>query len=85
MPNVLSPHPPYGLVPSFSSGRMLTPANELRIAVQAIGDEIQNVFLKSLIHKRPHRVASLEQTCIPISNVLQLRALKDHLSSPKPC
>ena len=55
----------------------LTPTNELRIAVQAIGHEIHDVFLGSLIHKRLHRVASLEQMCIPISNVLQLRALKD--------
>ena len=43
---------------------LLTPANELRITVQAIGDEIQDIFLGSLIHKRPHRVEPLEQTCI---------------------
>ena len=71
----------YGSVPSSSSGRLylLTPTNELRIAVQAVGHEIHDVFLGSLIHKRLHRVASLEQMCIPISNVLQLRALKDQV------
>ena len=57
----------------------LTPTNELRIAVQAIGHEIYDVFLGSLINERLHRVASLEQMCIPISNVLQLRALKDQV------
>ena len=78
MPHVLKPHlwisafllvwPP-----------LLTPTNELRIAVQAIGHETHDIFLGSLIHERLHRVASLEQMCILISNVLQLRALKDQL------
>ena len=58
---------------------LLTPTNELRITVQAIGHEIHDAFLGSLIHKRLHRVASLKQMCIPISNVLQLRALKDQV------
>ena len=78
VPNVLSPHLWIGAF-LLVWPDLLTPANELRIAVQAIGDEIHDVFLGSLIHKRLHRVASLEQTCIPISNVLQLRALKDQV------
>ena len=77
-PDVLSPHLWIGAF-LLVWPDLLTPANELRIAVQAIGDEIHDVFLGSLIHKRLHRVASLEQTCIPISSVLQLRALKDQV------
>ncbi len=53
------------------------PANELRIAVQTIGDEIDDDFLGYLIHKAPHRVIPIEQTCRSISNVLQFRALED--------
>ena len=45
----------------------------------AIGHEIYDVFLGSLIHKRLHRVASLKQMCIFISNVLQRRAFKDQV------
>ncbi len=70
----------------------MVPANELRIAVQAIGDEIYDVFLGCLIHKGPHRVKPIEQTCISIyhisNNVLQFRALASKtkcFSSPKPC
>ena len=59
----------------------LVPANDLRIAVQAIGDEIHDVFLGCLIHKGPHRVKPLEQMCISISNVLQFCALEDVCSA----
>ena len=79
VPNVLRPHLYIGAF-LLAWPPLLTPTNELRIAVQAIGDEIHDVFLGSLIHKRLHSVASLEQTCIPISNVLQLRAPKDQVS-----
>ena len=48
---------------------LLVPANELRIPVQAIGDEIHDVFLRCLIHKGPHRVKPLGQTCISISTL----------------
>ena len=82
----ISPNVPYVLSPHLWISafllvwpRLLTPTNELRIAVQAIGHEIHDVFLGSLIHKRLHRVASLEQMCIFISNVLQRRALKDQV------
>ena len=78
MPNVLSPHLWIGAF-LLVWPHLLTPTNELRIAVQAIGDEIHDVFLGSLIHKRLHSVASLEQTCIPVSNVLQLRTLKNQV------
>ena len=77
VPNVLSPHACKDRFLVWP--HLLTPTNELRIAVQAIGDEIHDVFLGSLIHKRPHRVASRERTCIPISDELQLRALKDQV------
>ena len=77
-PNVLSPHLWIGAF-LLVWPPLLTPTNELRITVQAIGHEIHDVFLGSLIHKRLHRVASLKQMCILISNVLQLRALKDQV------
>ncbi len=34
----------------------MVPANKLRIAVQAIGDEIHDVFLGCLVHKGPCRI-----------------------------
>ena len=84
-PNVLSPHLWIGAF-LLVWPPLLTPTNELRITVQAIGHEIHDVFLGSLIHKRLHRVASLKQMCILISNVLQLRALKDQVPLiPQPC
>ena len=69
MPNVLSPHLWIGAF-LLVWPHLLTTANELRIAVQAIIGKFHDVFLGSLIYKRLHRVAriSLEQTCIPISN-----------------
>ena len=78
MPNVLSPHLWIGAF-LLVCPPLLTPTHELRITVQAIGHEIHDVFLGSFIHKRLHRIASLKQMCIPISNVLQLRALKDQV------
>ena len=49
VPNVRSPHLWIGAF-LLVWPDLLTPANELRIAVQAIGDEIHDVFLGSLIH-----------------------------------
>ena len=86
MPNVLSPHLWIGAF-LLVWPPLLTPTYELRITVQAIGHEIHDVFLGSLIHKRLHRVASLEQMCTYLSLMCCnfVHSKTKCLSSPKPC